>query len=141
MKFLTGVLIITVASAIGLILLHFFGKKPEPAKPADAKPASPPVAKPADAKEAPKPAGPESCLPPSLINSGYSGLGGGSGFARPIRAKLQLSHVLADEFDKLQTDVMAWKPATSMDAVQAVRVRIMKVVHEWESGKWTPPKS
>jgi hypothetical protein len=148
MKFLTGVLIVTIASAVGLVLLQFFGKKGGGAK-AEAKsdPAPEPKAPGAKAEAKADPAPP--CVLPPLSESESSGSYGGSGSygsysgsgpARQIRARLQLSHVLAEEFCKLENDVLTWKPTTALDAVHGVRIRIMKVVQEWEKGTWTPPK-
>jgi hypothetical protein len=139
MKFLTGVLILTIASAVGLIVLQFFGKKSGGAK--SAAPPAPPKAPEAKVEVKTPPASDSPCALPPLSESGYGGglglglgSGSGSGPARQVRAKLKLSHVLDAEFSKLDADAMAWKPIDSIHAIQVAKSRIMQIVRDWENG-------
>jgi outer membrane biosynthesis protein TonB len=129
MQFLTGVLVLTVASAIGLVILHFFRPEdlsspepetapdpvPEPVPEQVPEPAPEPVAPPAPPPPAP-PAPPPPAPPP------------------PPPPPDPLWRQVSDEFDRIEREIQTWKPSSTIDVVRTIRIKIVNLVRDKSPG-------
>lgn len=118
MKFLTAVLVFTVASAIALAVLHFFSKdgtsdasgaapSAEPAPEVKPDPAPAPAAPAPEVKPTPPPAPPPPPPPPD-----------------------PLWRQVSDEFDRIEREIQTWNPSSTIDVVRTIKYQIVELVRK-----------
>jgi hypothetical protein len=138
MKFLMSVLVLTVASAIGLVILHFFRTgEPNPPAPAPAPTPAPapeptppptpapdpepdPAPKPAPDPAPPAPPAPPNPTPPPPNPTPPS----------PAAVPDPLWRQVADEFDRIEREIATWNPSSTIDVVRTIRRTIVALVRD-----------